>query len=344
MIHLDMDAFYASVEEVDNPKLKGLPVIVGGQSEHGVVTTANYHARRYGVHSAMPGFIARQRCPNGQFLPVRMERYKEVSRQVFGILYEIADLIEPVSIDEAYLDVSNIEKNPLEIVEEIKYKVLKETGLTMSRGISYNKFLAKLASDWNKPNGIKIITKEMVPDILLPLSVSSVHGIGKKSSQKLNNIGIYTIKELMRLPEDFLVDFFGKSGREIYNRIRGIDNRTVNISSERKSIGVERTFTNHTKNKEILQEYLYKFSLELELSLKSKEMQAKTITLKIKDTNFRTQTRGITLSNHITSSKEIFNISKNLLKEVSISADIRLIGLSVSNLLTIKIEQLSIFD
>ncbi len=339
-----MDAFYASVEEHDNPKLKGLPVIVGGLSNHGIVTTANYHARKYGVHSAMPIFMAKQKCPHGYFLPVRMERYKDVSKQVFDILYGITDLVEPLSIDEAYLDVSNIDANPIHIAEEIKQKVMENTGLTMSVGISYNKFLAKLASDWNKPNGMKIITVEMIPDILLPLPVKSVYGIGKKSSKKLNDIGIYTIEDLMRLSEEFLIELFGKAGTEIYNRIRGLDPRKINVERERKSIGTERTFTKHTKNKDILKSFLHSFSLDLESSLESRNLQAKTITIKIKDINFRIQTKSKTLNNYISNFEEIFETATDLLDEIEITQDIRLIGLTASNLIDLKLEQLSLFD
>ncbi|SDY99379.1 DNA polymerase-4 [Proteiniborus ethanoligenes] len=344
IIHVDMDAFYASVEEHDNPKLKGLPIIVGGLSNHGIVTTANYIARKYGVHSAMPIFMAKQKCPRACFLPVRMERYKEVSRQVFHILYGITDLVEPLSIDEAYLDVSNIEINPIEIAQKIKEEVMKKTGLTMSIGISYNKFLAKLASDWNKPNGLKIITEDMVPSILLPLPVKSVYGIGKKTSKRLNNIGIYTVEDLMRLSEEFMVEFFGKSGIEIYNRIRGIDSREVNTTRERKSLGTERTFSKYTKDKEILKDYLHRFALEIEASLQSKNLQAKTITLKIKDIQFRTQTKSKTLNNYISSYNDIFELAVNLLDEIRLTQDIRLIGLTASNLITLKLEQLSLFD
>lgn len=344
IIHVDMDAFYASVEEHDNPNLKGLPIIVGGMSNHGIVTTANYPARKYGIHSAMPIFMAKQKCPKGCFLPVRMERYKEVSRQVFDILYKVTDLVEPLSIDEAYIDVSNINTNPIKIAEEIKWKVMESTGLTISIGISYNKFLAKLASDWNKPNGMKIITEDMIPDILLPLPVKSVYGIGAKSTKKLNNIGIYTVEDLMRLSEEFLIEFFGKAGSEIYNRIRGIDSRKINITRERKSIGTESTFSDYTKDKEVLKDFLRNFSIDLESSLEMKNLQAKTITLKIKDISFRTRTKSKTLNNYINSFDDIFEVAANLLYEIEIDQDIRLIGLTASNLETLKLEQLSLFD
>lgn len=339
-----MDAFYASIEEQDNPGLKGKPVIVGGTGNRGIVTTANYEARKYGVHSAMPIYIAKRRCPKGCFVPTRMARYKEVSREIFNILYTFTDLIEPLSIDEAYIDTSNINKEPLKIAMAIKEKVMKATGLTMSVGISYNKFLAKLASDWNKPNGIKIITEDMVPGILLPLPVKAVHGIGSKSSKRLNNIGIYTIQDLLMLSEDFLIDFFGKTGIDIYNRIRGIDNRKVNTDRERKSIGTELTFRQDTRDKNLLKDYLYNFSKELALSLEKHEFFCRTVILKVRYQDFKTQTKSRTLNNYIGGADEIYQIAVYLLEEIDITNNIRLIGLTVSNFSNIIIEQLSLFD
>jgi DNA polymerase-4 len=344
IIHVDMDAFYASVEEHDNPKLKGLPVIVGGLSDHGIVTTANYHARKYGVHSAMPIFMARKKCPHGCFVTGRMARYQEVSKQVFQVLYEFTDLVEQVSIDEAYLDISNTNIPPLIIVEKIKKRVMESTGLTMSVGISYNKFLAKLASDWNKPNGVKIINPNMVPEILLPLPVKSVHGIGPKSAKKLNSIGIYLVEDLLRLSEGFLIELFGKSGRETYNRIRGIDPREINLNRERKSLGIERTFERGTKDKEELKRHLESFVLELATDLEHRRIHTRTITLKIKDENFRTQTRSRTLTSHISSPKDIFEVAINLLDEININQKIRLLGVTASNLITIDLEQLTLFS
>lgn len=344
IIHVDMDAFYASVEEQDNPRIKGLPVIVGGLSNHGIVTTANYEARKYGIHSAMPIFMAKKRCPRGCFVSPRMKRYQEVSKEVFNILYEFTDLIEQVSIDEAYLDISTLNIEPMELVMKIKGKLMRSTGLTMSIGISYNKFLAKLASDWNKPNGIKIITEDMIPDILLPLPVRKVHGIGPKSAKRLNDIGVFTIEDLLRLSEEFLVEMFGKAGMEIYNRIRGIDYRKVNTTRERKSLGVERTFDESTDNMETLIKYIKKFSQELSYDLKTKSLHGRTITLKIKDENFTVQTRSKTLNEYINDLPQILDISLELLEEVEINNKIRLIGITASNLMTSELEQLSLFD
>ena len=198
ILHVDMDAFFASVEQADNPKFKGKPVIVGGVSERGVVSTCSYEARKFGVRSAMPIFIAQRLCPHGIYLKVRYYRYKEISNRVFEIFREVTPIIEPLSIDEAYLDLTEGRFNDgLEAANYIKKRVFEEVGLTLSIGISYNKFLAKLASDWNKPNGIKVITKDMIPDILLPLNINKVFGIGKKTVSKLNNIGIFTIRQIL---------------------------------------------------------------------------------------------------------------------------------------------------
>jgi DNA polymerase-4 len=339
-----MDAFFASVEENDNPKLKGHPVIVGGLSNHGIVTTANYEARKYGVHSAMPIFIAKKKCPHGIYILPRMNRYREVSATIMDILYEITEIVEPLSIDEAYLDISDVERKPLDLAYNIKEEVMKKTGLTLSVGISYNKFLAKLASDWNKPNGIKVITKDMIPDILLPLPVKSVYGIGSKSSKRLNDIGIYAVEDLMRLSEEFLVEFFGKYGSEIYNRIRGIDNRVVEVTRERKSIGSESTFDIATKDIDILKSYLKEFSIEISDTLISKGLQGRTLTIKMKDEYFNQHTKSKTLNSYISNEDDIYNNGINILNEIELDNKLRLIGLTISNLISLEMEQLSLFD
>lgn len=338
-----MDAFFAAVEELDNPRLKGKPVIVGGSSNRGIVTTANYEARKYGIHSAMPIFMAKARCPHGIYVPTRKDRYSEVSRQVFDILHEVTDLIEPLSIDEAYLDISHIDMDAVKVAEIIRSRVFNRVGLTMSIGISYNKFLAKIASDWKKPNGLTLIDRDMVPEILLPLSINKVYGIGPKSERKLNNIGIYTIEDLMGLSEGFLEEILGKSGKEIYQRIRGIDNRRVNPSRERKSLGMERTFI-ATKDRKVLNQYLYNFSKEIEESLKRKNLRGKTITLKLKDEDFISHTRSLTINEYINSQPKIYDICQSLFDEITLKKKIRLIGLTISNLIDDEFVQLSFFD
>jgi DNA polymerase-4 len=341
IIHVDLDAFFASVEQGDDPNLKGKPIIVGGQSNRGVVCTCSYEARKYGVRSAMPGFMAKKKCPHGIFVPVRMERYKEVSREVFKVFYEITNLVEPLSIDEAYLDVTGLNKKPIEIANYIKKKVMKQTGLTLSVGISYNKFLAKLASDWNKPIGLKVITKDMVPDILKPLSIRQVYGIGKKSAKRLNNIGVFTIEDLMKLPKDYLMDYFGKYGLEIYHRIRGVDHRAVEPRRERKSIGKEITLKEDTQDTDYLRGYLYKFSEEIEAIMEKKKVVAKTITVKMKTLDFESHTKSRTIHEYIHLREEIYHIASDILDEVNMNKPIRLIGLTVSNFSDRKIEQLS---
>ena len=342
ILHVDMDAFFASVEQLDNKSLKGKPVIVGGVSERGVVSTCSYEARKYGIHSAMPIFIARKLCPHGVYLKTRMYRYKEVSKQVFNILKDVTDIIEPLSIDEAYLDISNNRfKSGIEAANYIKSRVLREVGLTISIGISYNKFLAKLASDWNKPNGIKVITKDMVPNILLPFPVSKIYGLGKKSVEKLNNMGIFTVKDLYDMPKEFYIEYLGKYGLEIYERIRGIDNREVEAQRDRKSYGRERTLKIDTKEKEDLLEYLYDFSKEISNQLIRQNLEGKTITVKYKTEDFQSHTRSKTLNFYTNNFEEIYKVCEEILNNEEINEYIRLIGVTVSSFKENTIEQLT---
>lgn len=344
IIHVDMDAFFASVEVMDNPSLKGKPVIVCGLGERGVVSTCSYEARRYGVHSAMPVFMAVKKCPMGEFIPVRMSRYKEISSKIFDIFREYTEKIEPLSIDEAFLDLTNTEFNDgIEVANSIKDRVRSELGLTLSVGVSYNKFLAKLASDWNKPNGIKVITKDMIPDILFPLNINKVFGIGKKTVSKLNNIGIFTIKDLYEMPQELYMEYMGKMGIDIYNRIRGIDNREVRVSRERKSIGKETTFKSDIVDKKELLEYLLKFSREINNILSVKDIKGKTITLKYKTASFENHTRSKTFNHYISSAEEIYNISKDLLESAELQEPLRLIGISVSSFRETESDQITFF-
>ncbi|MCG8540870.1 MAG: DNA polymerase IV [Clostridia bacterium] len=344
IIHLDVDAFFAAVEVKDNPKLKGKPVIVGGGSDRGVVCTCSYEARKYGVHSAMPGFMAKQKCPHGIFLPVRHWRYQEVSREIFRIFYDLTTKVEPLSIDEAYIDVTDIDESPLKIAHFIKAQIMEKTGLTISVGISYNKFLAKLASDWNKPDGIKIITRNMLPHILKPLPVNKVHGIGKKTSERLRKIGIFTIEELLQLPKEYFIEFFGNHGNEIYDIIRGIDHRQVKSTRETKSIGRETTLKEDTTNREYLRKYLAEFAKNISTSLNKKGILAKTVTVKIKTSDFEIHTKGRTIHHHIASYDQIYNLASDILDEINLEPGIRLIGLTVSNLSYNESQQLSFFD
>lgn len=342
-LHLDMDAFFAAVEEVDDPSLKGKPVIVGGRNQRGIVTTCNYEARKYGIHSAMPIFMALERCPHGIYLPGRMSRYQEFSRKVFSILRSITPNIEPMSIDEAFMDISDIRMTPVELAALIKERVLEETGLTLSVGVSYNKFLAKLASDWNKPNGFMVITEDMMPEILFPLSVGKVYGIGAKSRKRLEDIGIYTIKDLYGLSEDFLSDLFGKGGKEIYDRIRGIDNRKIETVRERKSMGVERTFR-PTRDRKLFDQLLMEYAEELESDLAARNIHGKTLTVKIKDEDFESHTKSRTFHHSISGKEELYQLSCILLQEMEWNKSLRLLGISLSNLMDRNLHQLSLLE
>lgn len=344
ILHVDMDAFFASVEQLDNKSLKGKPVIVGGVSERGVVSTCSYEARKYGVHSAMPIFIAQKLCPNGIYLSTRMYRYKEISNKVFDILKEVTEIIEPISIDEAYLDITKSSfDDGIRAAQYIKARVFKEIGLTISIGISYNKFLAKLASDWNKPNGIKVITENMIPEILLPFPISKVHGLGKKSVSKLNNMGIFSIKDLYEMPKSFYVEYLGKYGLDVYDRIRGIDNRSVEVERERKSYGRERTLKSDIIDKEELLIYLNHFSREISEGLLRDNAEGKTITVKYKTGDFENHTRSKTLNYYTNNFEDIYNTSKEILINEKINKGIRLIGVTVSSFKESTIEQLSLF-
>ncbi|MDU5109868.1 MAG: DNA polymerase IV [Clostridium sp.] len=344
ILHVDMDAFFASVEQLDNKALRGKPVIVGGVSERGVVSTCSYEARKYGVHSAMPVFIARKLCPHGIFVRTRFYRYKEISNKVFNILKDVTSIIEPLSIDEAYLDITDCKfKSGLEAAKYIKYRVLKEVGLTISVGISYNKFLAKLASDWNKPNGIMIIDKEMMPDLLMPFPISKIYGLGKKSVEKLNNMGIFIVKDLYEMPKEFYIEYLGKYGLEIYDRIRGIDNREVVAVRDRKSFGKETTLKSDTNDKEELLAYLKGFSKEISNYLINKNIYGKTITVKYKTESFVNHTRSKTLNYYTNDFNEIYSTCEEIVENENIIENIRLIGLTISSFKENTIEQLTLF-
>ena len=339
ILHVDLDAFFASVEELDNPKLKGYPIAVSGLSDHGIVTTANYKARKYGIHSAMPVFMAKKACPNLILLPIRKQRYVQMSHFVFTILKEYSPLVEKVSIDEAYLDLSHV-KDFKATALEIKNRIYHETGLTISCGLSYNKFLAKLASDMNKPNGLTIIEESQVVDLLSKLPIRKIHGIGEKSEKKLKSIGIETGKDLMGLEKKFLEYLLGKAGIEIFHRIRGKDERPVDPNRVRKSIGTEETFTRHTKNKVDLHKKLKEYSKELAIAMEKKGFAAYTLTLKIKTIQFESHTRSKTLERPFRSQKEIYETALLLLDEVEIEEKLRLMGLTLSSLITEEVEQL----
>lgn len=339
ILHTDCDAFYASCEELRNPRLKNIPAAVGGLSNKSIITTANYEARKYGIHSAMPVFIARELCPNLTLVPVDHKYYREISNQVFSIIENYALVLEKVSVDEAYLKVDS--NNPVGLSKKIQSEVYNKTGIGVSIGISYNKFLAKLASDWNKPRGIKEISEDQVPEILLDLPIKKVHGLGSHGVEKLEKIGIYNINDLMKLDLEFLTDLFGKHGKYIYYVIRGVDNRKVSPIRERKSLGRERTFKENTNDISVLKKYLYEISEKIEEDLSSKNLQGKTVNLKLKNADFKTYSRAFTLQEPVFSKDDIYETATDLLKEVYMGEYIRLIGISLSKLSARDLNQLT---
>ncbi len=344
ILHVDLDAFFAAVEELDHPEYRGKPLIIGGTGRRGVVSTCNYEARKYGVHSAMPGFKAKQLCPHGIFVRGNMERYKEMSDQVFDILYGITDNIQPVSIDEAYLDITDLYQSPEYVARYIKETVFKDTGLTISVGISYNKFLAKLSSEWNKPDGLYQITPDMMPDVLKPLSISKVHGLGKKSAAKLNRIGIYTIGDLLKFSKEDLVLIMGSWGGEIYEKIRGLDDRPVRVERERKSIGRETTLREDVSDVKVLEDYIRKFSAKVASDLARKNMEARTVTIKYKTFEFEGHTKSKTLGMSVYLAEDIEREALALMKTITFDKAVRLIGLSLSGLTPMTERQMTLFD
>ena len=336
IIHIDMDAFFASVEQLDNPELKGKPVAVGGSGERSVVAAASYEARKYGVRSAMPSVIAKRLCPDLIFVRHRFERYNEVSEKVFEIFKEYTDVVEPLSIDEAFLDVTIDKKNigsATIIAREIKKEIKNRTGLTASAGISVNKFLAKIASDIKKPDGIFLIPSEEAQKFIEELPVEKFYGIGRVTAEKMHKLGIHKGSDLKQWDLLALIRNFGKVGKFYFDIVRGIDDRPVETNTERKSIGTELTYEKDlTTRFEIIAE-LYKLEKELMSRLEHSGTAGRTITLKVKFSDFRQITRSKTLQNYIrdfgTLHKEVSEIRKSLKLEGS---RIRLLGVSVSNL------------
>ena len=332
IVHIDMDAFYASVEQRDNPSLRGKPVIIGGVSNRGVVCTASYEARKYGVRSAMPAKIARRLCPKGIFLPVNMIKYKKVSQEIHMILREYSKAIEPISIDEAFLDVTG--ENPLMIAKDIKKDIGINLHLTASIGISINKFLAKLASDINKPNGLTIIRKENIIEFLKPLPISKIWGVGPKMEEELNKLGIYQIEDIQNYGRNVLMSLFGKRGKELYDFSYGIDYRPVEHHVLNQSIGEEETFQEDVDDIEYLIDRLRYYSINISKKLLYRDYLIRTITVKIKYNDFSVETRCITLNIPTNDGTTIFNIGRYiLLNKFNIKKSIRLIGLAVSNII-----------
>jgi DNA polymerase-4 len=335
IIHVDMDAFYASVEQLDDPNLQGKPVAVGGNEIRGVVSAASYEARKFGVKSAMSGALAKQKCPHLIFVPPRFSRYKEISVKIREIFYEYTDLVEPLSLDEAYLDVTiNKKGNPSAslIATEIRAEIYKRLHLHASAGISINKFIAKIASDINKPNGQKTVIPEEVIPFLEALSVHKFYGVGKVTAAKMYTAGIFTGKDLKEKSEKELMQLFGKSGGSYYHIVRGIHNSEVKPDRIRKSIAAERTFDTNISSEIFMLERLETIAEALEKRMLHAKTKGKTITLKIKYSDFTQQTRSKTSAAFMQTKEEFMPIIKGLLFQEKLKNSVRLLGISFGNL------------
>lgn len=334
IIHVDMDAFFASVEQRDNPELRGKPVAVGYDDPRGVVSTASYEARPYGVHSALSIQVAKKLCPELVIVEPHFDKYKQVSHQVHEIFREYTDMIEPISIDEAFLDVTHNKKDislAVDIAREIKQKIRTQLHLTASAGVSYNKFLAKIASDYRKPDGLFVVHPDRAEYFISTLPIEDFWGVGPKTASKMHDMGIFTGKDLRRCSLNHLNEVFGKAGNIFYNFARGIDDRPVETERTRKSVGCERTFDKDLSIRSAVIIELYHIVLELEERIKKSNFRGRTLTLKIKYADFTQITRSLTQAKILRTKADILPIAKQLLSQVDYDAvhSIRLMGLSV---------------
>jgi len=334
IIHIDMDAFYASVEQRDNPELRGKPVAVGGSRERGVVAAASYEARKFGVHSAMPSITARRKCPDLIFVKPRFDAYKVISREIREIFARYTPIIEPLSLDEAYLDVTeNLKGIPsaTRIAEEIRTRIRAETELTASAGVSYNKFLAKLASDYRKPDGLFVITPQMGPAFVETLPVRKFHGVGPATARKMTGLGIATGLDLRAQSQAFLQQHFGKAGSYYYWAARGIDERPVRADRIRKSVGAENTFPADLFAYEAARDALREIVDKVWAYCDGSGMRGRTVTLKVKFANFRVITRSRTCQTPISTRIELEQLGDALLEPLfPVARGIRLLGVSLS--------------
>ena len=349
ILHVDMDAYYASVEQRDHRELRGKPVIVGGVKGRGVVSAASYEARKFGVRSAMPISTARGLCPQGIFVPVRMAHYAEISRQIRAIFLSFTPLVEPLSLDEAFLDVHGCEGlfGPApEIARKIKDRIRAETGLIASVGVAPNKYLAKLASDFGKPDGFVVLSPENVTGFLAPLPVNRIWGVGAKGEKRLHDMGIHTIGQIAALPEKLLNDRFGEMGRHIWNLANGIDDRTVVPDREAKSVSTETTFADDIGDRSVLRVWLLDLVDHLAARLRHAGLWARTIDLKIRSSEFRTVTRSTTLAEATHATNIIWKAAAGLF-ERSLTSElmpVRLLGVGATKLTREPILQRNLFE
>ena len=332
-----MDAFYASVAQMDNPDLRGKAIAVGGGGIRGVISAASYEARKFGVKSAMSGRLAIKLCPELIFVKTDFERYTEISKRIRKIFFDYTDLVEPLSLDEAYLDVTENKKglpSASLIAKEIRQRIFTEVGLTASAGISINKFIAKVASDYNKPNGQKTVNPEDVLQFLEDLDIRKFYGVGKVTAEKMYQKGIFTGRDLKAKSAEYLEENFGKSGRSYYYIVRGIHNSDVKPNRIRKSLAAERTFSENLSSEIFMLEKLEHIAEEVSKRLNKSNILGKTITLKIKYSDFTLQTRSKTLPYFVSEKSIILETAKDLLYQDSLNNSVRLLGISLSNLNT----------
>lgn len=335
ILHVDMDAFYASVEVRDVPELAGQPVAVGGEAERrGVIAAASYEARAFGVHSAMPTVTARRLCPDLVLLPPNFEKYTRVSRQIMSIFRSYTPVVEPLSLDEAFLDTSGCERlhgDAVEIGRAIRRDILRETGLVASIGVAPTKFLAKLASDLDKPDGFRVILEHQIRTVLDPLPVEKIFGVGRSTAKRLHSLGVRTIGELAGLERDEVVRRFGSSGAWIHDLAHGIDARRVNPRRPEKSHGMERTFAEDISDRAQLKRLLYEYCEEVAFDLRDRGLQGKTIAVKARTPSFKTITRSRTLDRHTNLGARIYATARELFDRVP-GGPLRLLGVQVSGL------------
>ena len=335
IIHIDMDAFFASVEQLDHPEYRGRPVIVGGTPEQrGVVSTASYEARKFGIHSAMPAKTARRLCPNGIFVEGNMHRYREVSHVIRSIFREVTDVIEPLSIDEAFLDVTNNKLNEpsaTRLAMFLQQRILQCTGLTASAGVSFNKFLAKIASDWRKPAGLTVITPARAEEFIFQLKIEKFYGVGEATAKHFHNLNVKTGKDLYALPLETLISRFGKMGIFYYNIVRGIDLRPVEPRESRKSLGREITLAQDLADMAVLRKLLHQLAIKVSALLAKEKLSGRTVTLKVRYEDFSTVTRSMTMPESIAQAMALEKIGLMLLARTEAGKrKVRLMGLSVS--------------
>ena len=332
IVHLDMDAFYASVEQLDNPEYKGKPLIIGG-GDRGVVSTCSYEARKFGVHSAMPSAVAKQLCPRGIFIPGRMERYAEVSAQIMQLLPKYSPTVEKASIDEAYLDFTGldlIEKDIEAHACALQQEIFATTGLTCSLGLAPIKFLAKIASDIRKPGGFTVIYPHEVLSFLASMPVRKIPGVGKQTLALLETLGVVTGKDVRNFSKEFWVKRLGKGGEALLNKVNGIDPRKVEPYTDPKSESAENTFSRDTTSIDELSQWLFAQSERVGFNLRKHQRKGRTITLKVKFDDFTQITRSKTLKTNTNTTKTIYHTAIALLHEVHLTKPVRLIGVGVS--------------